>query len=793
MKIFRAATMAAAILALAAAATVFGALRLALPVRHGTHVLPGLAESVRIRFDEAGAPHIAAANREDAFAALGYVTAGDRLFQMDLLRRKSAGRLAEIFGPALLESDRFARTMNFDRLADAILERLPADQKRALEAYARGVERAMRDFVVKPFEFLALAYEPDPWRPRDSILVALTFAEMSASIESERAATVMRAVLPSAVVDFLTPESDCYNEALAPRSPERCAAGARPPEELRPLLRAGGASRGAAIFGAAASRGSNAWAVSRARTADGRAILASDMHLVLEQPNVWYRAHLAYGAVAIEGLTYPGAPLVVVGSNGRVAWGLTNLDGDLTDLVRLRPAGDDATKYATAQGPRDYSIRREQIRVRGREDARVEIKETVFGPVLPEPLLGGETALRWTMLDPAATNLDLMNMDRAADVRGALRILQGAGVPPLNAVVADASGSIGWTIMGTIPKRRGFSGRFAEFWDEGGVGWDGYFSPQDLPVVVDPPEGFIVSANQRMLGAADFAPEIGHDYSGGFRAWRIAERLRASASVVEADMGALQLDSSAEYYRHDRDVALEALRASKTADPEAADLLRALEGFDGRAETDSLGLRLVLEFRSALAEATLAPLLERCRALEPQFRYVWSNADTPLRAMIDALRSDAAGDEWNALVVDALRRAAARLRAASGAASVADVLWGEENRVEMAHPLSGASSLVAPLLDMPKAEVAGCPHCVRYHAVSHGGNSLGANARLVASPGHEEDGLLQMAGGQSGQPASPHYADLQADWVAGRWRALRARSFESELALEPARGGDLAP
>ena len=234
----RAALASAAIVAIIAGATIYGALRLPLPVRDGVHPLAGLVERVRIRFDEAGAPHIEAASRDDAFAALGYVTAGDRLFQMDLLRRKSAGRLAEVFGPGLLASDRFSRTMNFPSIADAILAALPAGQKSALEAYARGVDRAMKDAIVRPWEFLALGYDPEPWSARDSVLVALTFADMSATIERERAATVMRAALPEAVTDFLTPESDCYNEALAPRAPARCADGAHPPQALWPLLRA---------------------------------------------------------------------------------------------------------------------------------------------------------------------------------------------------------------------------------------------------------------------------------------------------------------------------------------------------------------------------------------------------------------------------------------------------------------------------------------------------------------------------------------------------------------------------
>ena len=512
------------------------------------------------------------------------------------------------------------------------------------------------------------------------------------------------------------------------------------------------------------------------------------MHLSLELPNVWYRAHLTYGGVTIEGLTYPGTPVVVAGSNGRVAWGLTNLDGDLTDLVRLRPAGDGA-RYLTADGPRDFTKRIERIRVRGAEDALIEARETIFGPVLSEPLLGDEVALRWTMLDPRATNLDLIDMDRVADVRSALHVLQGAGVPPLNAVVADAGGSIGWTIMGRIPKRRGFSGRFAEYWDDGRSGWDGYFAREELPIRVDPPEGFIASANQRMLSGADFAPEIGHDYSGGFRAFQIAERLRASASIGEAEMSALQLDSSGDYYRYDRDVALEAVRASEQ-DAETADIIRALESWDGRAETDGRGLPLLLEFRAILADELLAPIFERCRALDPSFKYIWSNMDAPLRAMIDARRAADRSGEWRALVLGALKRAATRSKAASGARTIADLRWGEVNRVAMAHPLAAASPLLASLLNMPSAPLAGCPQCVRFSAPTEG-NGLGANARLVVSPGHEADGLLQMAGGQSGQLGSPHYSDQQSDWVEGRSRPLRPRRWTSELVLTPQvnRGG----
>ncbi|TDX61136.1 penicillin amidase [Methylosinus sp. sav-2] len=779
---------------LAGAATLVGVVRLPLPWEGGSHVVPGLGEAVVVEFDSVGVPHIRATSRTDAYAALGYATARDRLFQMDMLRRKTGGRLAEIFGSALVKDDSWSRAMGFERLAGAILRQLPAEQGAALTAYAAGVNQAMRDALAWPWEFTVLAYAPEPWRLQDSILVALNLADLSYSADQERAASVMRAALPEAVVDFLTPDGDCYNEMLAPRTPERCTPGALPAREIEQLMReAGGRERSAGLVqNERAPRGSNGWVVARGKTRDGRAILANDMHLSLETPNIWYQADLAYGSRRVEGLTLPGLPMVITGTNGRVAWGLTSVEGDFADLARLRRDAAEPSKYLTSDGAREFSARVERIGVRGAPEIVLQVKETIWGPVLPEPLLGEEVALRWTMLDPIATNLDLMDMDSVATAAEAAPVMRGAGVPPLNALLADSSGSVMWTLMGKIPKRRGLSGLFAEFWDDGSVGWDGYYSQQELPSIVDPASGYIVSANQRMLGAADFAPKIGHDYSGGFRAWRIDQRLNESSRIDESDMAALQLDASTEFYRYYQTLARRALNAPESeGDKDAAALIHALETWDGRAEDNSLGLPLIVEFRNSLIDAVLSPLLARCRALEPGFVYEWSNADVPVQRIIDSGRAELLPDrdthhDWPHFLRAVLRESARRLAQSNGRRPVDDLRWGEANRVEIRHPLAAATPLLAPVLNMPRVPVAGCRQCVRFY-FADAGKSSGANARMVVAPGRESEGLMQMAAGQSGQFGSPHYADREMDWVAGRSRPFRATNFDGRMILNPAR------
>ncbi|MGH8656219.1 MAG: penicillin acylase family protein [Gammaproteobacteria bacterium] len=776
-------------LALAIACTGY-LLYASLPVLDGVVALEGLGAPVQVELDGYGVPRIEAHTRADAFRALGFVTARDRLFQMDLLRRSSAGRLAEIFGPELLESDRWHRTMGFEHLVGKILSSLPSDQQEILRAYAQGVSSALEETRVLPFEFLMLGYRPSPWVPEDSLLVVMGLYEtLSGSGDEERMVSVMEAALPPRVVSFLTPEGDCYTERLAEPPPADCHPRPLPAEDLRTLANENGArppSVASAVRARMMNRGSSAWVVASRKGKDGRTLLANDMHMELSVPNIWYRAELHYGDHRVAGFTLPGLPLVIGGTNDRIAWGFTNVDGgDIADLVLLRVDPAHKNLYLTPQGPKPFTERMEKIQVRGAQEVSHRVRDTVWGPVLPEALLGQQVAVRWTALDPSATNLDLLDLDRVGKVDGALKILNRAGGPLLNALVADNAGNIGWTLSGRIPARIGFDGLMSRSWDDGARRWEGYIAPLDHPRLMNPPSGFLVNANEKM---ANVEPRfvVGHDYASGFRAYRIAERFRELRAVTERDMLDLQLDTKSDYYRYYQQLALRALDArGASGDTDLLAVRRYLDAWDGRAEKGSLGIALLVELRSVLADAVLTPLFERCRAIDPKFKYWWGTLDAPLQQLLDArlpelIPNRQAYADWDAFIVAMVEKSARNLLQQYPVESLQDLSWGQVNFVEILHPLASAVSLLGDWLNMPLESVPGCDMCVRWQSIRGG-----ATERLVVSPGHAQDGILHMPGGQSGHPLSPFYRDQQANWVEGRPTDLLVGDTQHRLKLGP--------
>ncbi|WP_433931231.1 penicillin acylase family protein [Sorangium cellulosum] len=752
--------------------------------------LPGLGGAATVAWDGLGIPAIRAASREDALRALGYVTARDRLFQMDLLRRSSGGRLAEILGRDLLEADTRQRLHGVPRAAAAILARLPEDQRAALDAYAEGVNAYLRSAEPLPLEIQKLGYRPEPWRPEDSLLVVLSmFQTLGGSEEGERTRTVLTRTLPPSVVAFLLADTDPYTKALL--GAQAAAPPPLPARELRALVekaaRAAGddraEGRSAGVLSPRAGEapvGSNGWAVAGARTRDGRAILANDMHLELGVPNVWYRAELRHGDAEVAGLVLPGVPMVVVGTNRHVAWGLTSLDGDLLDLVELEVHPERPDEYRTPSGWKRFDVAQEIIRVRGEADVAVTARSTVWGPVASRPLLGRPVALRWAALDPEAVDLGLLAMERVRSVDEAVAVMNRAHGPACNVLLADRRGRVAWTVTGPLPRRRGFDGAVSRSWADGSAGWDGYLPPAALPRVVDPPSGFVVNANQRMpLGAG--APALGRDYANGYRAHRITERLRAARPVAEADLFQLQLDAQAGFFDVYRDLALRVLGGEAASRrPALAEARRAVEAWDGRADVSSVGLALIARFRRVLADEVFAAWLGASRAAEPTLELSLADIDTPLqRALTERPPGVAPAGGWDAFLLGAMERAVAEVKQRHGARPLDQIEWGAVSQVRIAHPL-GAIPELGALLNMATEPLAGCGFCVRLAA-----GSLGASERLVVSPGHEPDGVLHMPAGQSGDPRSPHYRDQQRAWVDGRPLPLLAGPAVRTLALTP--------
>jgi penicillin G amidase len=763
-------------------------LKSSLPQQKGHVVMPGLSASATIEYDRYGIPRISTQTRVDAYRLLGYASARDRLFQMDLLRRKMAGRLAEIIGSEGLDSDRWHRSLGFCAVASTILQTLPKDQRRVLEAYASGVNQGMAEYRVWPFEFLLLDYAPEPWRPEHSVLATLAMhSTLAWRGQTERMTTVIEAAFPAPVRDFFLPTSDGYTAALLAEKPAVPSA-ALPVEALTQILRDRHdlAADATLIHDDAPKKGSNAWVVAPAKSADGRALLANDMHLELNVPNIWYRAELLYGQVHLTGLSLPGLPLIISGSNRHIAWGFTASGADTSDLILLDVDPQQPQHYQTQQGSDHFGTRDEIIPIRGGGEQRLTVRTTPWGPVLPRPLLGKAVAVRWTALDPSATNYDLLNLDRTTTTAQALAVLNRAGGPPLNAFVADAQGNIGWTMTGMIPLRHGSDGLFAYRASAAAPAPMPYIPADRLPRRLNPPSGFVVSANQRMVDAS-YPYQLGlHDWRG-YRAYRIRQRLQTMDHLTERDLLALQLDTQTDFYRYYQQLALRVLAAAPEPEqPVIRELRDHLRNWNGHADINSVGLGLLVEYRDVLMTAILAPYFERCRALDPTFEYHWPYADRPLQQLIDAglpqlLPGHRHYPDPNAQLLALLLRSRDNLLERYQVYHLPSLNWGLINRTRIAHPLAAAIPWLGRRLNMPETGQPGCNECVRNFFWDGG-----ASDRLVVAPGHEQDAILQMPTGQSGNPISADYASQHGNWLHGIASPLLAGPTVHRLIIEPA-------
>ena len=745
-------------------------IRASLPVLDGKLDVDDLHGPVTVTSDAYGIPTITAGSRGDAIRALGYITARDRIFQMDLLRRTGAGRLAEVLGETMRETDVKQRTFGFSGTARAIAARLPGDQRDVLEAFTEGVNDYLTRMKTPPFEFLLLGYEPERWKAEDSLLILLAMFQMlNGTEEEERMWTVMEQALPSEVVTFLVPETDPYTEALLNRKSKISVRPTIPVRSLAALRRSVDqmqASRTSMVRFVRNGLGSNGWAVRGVKTMDGRSILANDMHLDMAIPNIWYRVQLRYEQTELTGVAVPGIPVVVAGTNGFVAWGVTNVEGDFLDLVRLELNPADSNEYKTPGGWKRFTSRREIIKVKDAPDSVVEIKDTIWGPVSQYLLLKGPVAAHWTALDPEAVDLGQLAMDRVRSVGDAIAVMNRAGGPANNVILADRDGHIAWTYTGKIPVRRGFNGSVSVSWADGRVGWRGYVSPEALPKISDPPSGYVVSANQRMLDAS-YPYVVGHSFANGYRAFRISERLEAMTNIREWDLFGLQLDSTSHFYEFYRKLAHELLTDRVIQrNPSLAKARNVFEGWDGKADADSRGFALVVRFRQVLSRSVFAPYLTSCRERDAQFSYD-GDQDTPLRELLTTQIPDLNPDpdhfpSWSEFLLNAVEQSVRELEAEHPSVSLNELTWGQLNRVRIEHPLAEALPGLRYILNMPNEPASGCGQCIRVMQ-----DGLGASQRLVVSPGHQSDGILHMPGGQSGHPLSPHYRDQQHYWSDG--------------------------
>jgi penicillin amidase len=778
---------AAALIAAAGGLAAYLALRASLPREEGEVSLAGLGAAVQIERDALGIPSVSGETFEDVARAQGFLHAQERFFQLDLARRFLAGELAELLGPAALPADRQMRPFLHRRKADRLLASVSPIDLRVLEAYAAGVNAGLEDLGARPPEYWLLQSPPAPWKAEDSVLVMASFFGMlSIDRKVEPPLIAMRETLPPELYAFLTPETTRFDaplirsadgstgyEPLPIPGPEIVDLRTRAPVRLkrklvtRPFRRPGG---------------SNNWAVSGARSAHGGAILANDPHLQLSVPGTWYRIELHWAGRSARGVSAPGIPGVVIGATDHLAWGFTNGFADHDDLILIEVDASDASRYRAPGGYESFRELDEVIRLGNGDEEALTVRQTRWGPIVAEDLFGRPLVLRSTADDPLSRSLLSEGLLVAESIEEGIRAVRRMGGPSQNVLLADRKGRIAWVLSGDFPKRVGFDGKAPVSWADGSMRWDGLLDESRRPLVVDPPDGALFTANGRTI-PADAGRDIAHAWAPSFRSARIAELIQGDAVLDERSMLAMQLDTRSRLHDTVQQIIL-SLVAEEDQDPSLQRVRALVQRWNGTADADQAPFRLLSEYHDALREAVIAPLLLPCLEADPEFRYNWLTVDEPFMQILDERPPHLVPPghaSWQDFLLDTLRTTVERIEGDPSTPPL-DAPWGEANRAAIQHPLARALPALSGLLNMPEDPMPGYRSTLRVHVPG-----AGASMRMVVSPGHEETAILHMPGGQSGHFLSPHYADAHAAWVEGEPSPFLSGPKVSELKLVPAR------
>ncbi|HRE80303.1 MAG TPA: penicillin acylase family protein [Opitutaceae bacterium] len=796
LRIFGAIFCASLIIILGAFAWLWSQFRDTVPVIEGHQTLVGLKNSVTIERDAAGIPTLRGNHREDLAHALGYVHGQDRFFQMDLSRRRASGELAELFGPAALPLDRGARAHELRALSQLRFKELPIRERQLLEAYAAGVNAAIANAEKRPWEYAVLRSSPRLWLPEDSVLcifaMALDLQDVSGGYE--RTLMTLRDQLGTTGLAFFAPLIGPADAALdgstapLPEPPGPRVIDLRVQRKVptantvflqnRPAPISPWQADELAAQDLESKLGSNAFGIA-GKAPGSPATLENDMHLTLSAPGVWYRARLVWTEAAaspknhdITGVTLPGTPAIVTGSNGSIAWGFTNSYADSSDLVLVQV--DEVTPeslYISSGKVLEFEERRQTIHVKGEKDEELITRWTIWGPIIAEAPGKRPLAFKWALREPGAVNLTLMELETAQTADDAIAVAHRSGIPAQNFFVADKNGALIWTIAGKLPKRIGHAGRLPISWAYGDRSWDGFVPSQEIPVYRARPGEALWSANQRMLGgdALSVLGDGGYDWSA--RAGRLSDRaqqLVATASrqpLAPPDFLAVALDDRAEYLDRWQKKALDTLTAGATqGHPARAEFRRLIENWQGRATVDSVSYRLVRTWRQRVASRVMDPIFARCREVWGGFNFRALPYEQPLWALLEQQPMhilEAEYPTWDDLLLAAIDDVTTSIQ--KGGGSLSKATWGELNQITIRHPFSRVvPDWVAKMIDMPTQPLPGDSGMPRVQTLKDG-----SSQRSVITPGQEKDAVFHMPAGQSGHPLSPYYRAGHQDWAQG--------------------------
>jgi penicillin G amidase len=738
-----------------------------LPQVDGTIVVKGLSGPVTVVRDKLGVPHIRAASFEDLFFAQGFVTAQDRLWQMDASRRFAAGDLAEILGPGLLPHDRRQRYLQIRAACTRGAAALDPRHRQMLEAYATGVNAFIEHSGKNlPVEFKLLGYSPRPWAIEDSLLIGANMDQMlntQYDLELKRE-KVINHLNAQEVADLYPatswrdlPPAQQARPHLEEQLPTRPSQDSEDDEgEQAPTKTSGGSSQFEPNSCDMCVPGSNNWVVSGEHTVSGRPLLSNDMHLGHTIPDTWYEAHLSKGDgqdYDVAGVTLPGLPFVIVGHNRRIAWGFTNLAPDVQDLFaeQLNPSGE----VATPQGWRQPQRVHEVIHVKGKPDDVFDVIVTRHGPIIT-PILKNETrqlALQWTVYDASTLGVPFLEINSARNWQEFRAAFSGFGGPSQNVVYADVNGHIGYQATGKIPIRASGDGLLPQSGAEAAHDWTGYVPFDQLPSVYDPPSGILATANGRIV--PDGYPRLlANIWWAPYRTSRIFHLLNGAERFVAADMLTIQTDVTSELERFFSDRFVYAIDHAKKAAPRVKQAAEIMRGWDGRMDKDSAAASLAYWSRRNVMKILLLPKLGDDFA-----NYDWGLSGPALENMITHRPSRWLPKGYSSY--DDVLVAAVETTVDSGRApkDLRRWHWGKQFPVEVQHPVFASLPLLKYFSGTGSHWQSGSGSTVKQV-----GSDFGPSERLTVDLSNFDRSTLNIVIGESGHLLSPHYKDQFAAW-----------------------------
>ncbi len=755
--------------------------RSALPQLDGSLRVEGLTARVTVTRDTHGVPAIEAQTLEDLFFAQGYVTAQDRLWQMDAMRRFAGGELSQVLGEGLLEHDREQRILGLRATAKQAVGRLPARDRSYFEAYAGGVNAYIQERRDRlPIEFRILKYAPSRWRPEDSIVIA---NQMVKDLNHGRFKDVLAR---EKILARLGPElsADLYvNRSWHDRPPtvmresleqqnhsvdsDQEDDGDDDAGDDNAVTRSTGPSTGTPVWpDPAPINGSNNWVLAGAHTVTGKPLLSNDIHLGHQMPNLWYEAHLRAGSLDVAGVTLPGTPCVIVGHNQRIAWGFTNLGPTVEDVYIEN--FDDADHYQTPHGLERVEHRFEVIHVKDKPDVALDVRSTRHGPIVTE-LVPGEKrqlALRWTLYD--GLRMPFFDVDSAQNWEDFRHAFAQLDAPGQNVVYADVEGDIGYQATGRIPIRVAGDGSLPVSGADNAHEWTGYIPFEKLPNIYNPPSGIIATANGRILPDG-YPYSISSEWEAPWRTERIYHVLESGRKFSASDMLALQNDiqSESEAFSAERFVyAVDHAAKPSARAKQAADIMR---NWDGRMLASSAAPTIAYRARAELTRLLLEPRLGAAPA-DPKNHeetlswqtYSWEMRSVWLRnVMLHRPKRwlPAQYPNYEELLAAAVDHAVNQPEAPK---ELSSWRWGSFNAVEIRHPLLGKIPGLRSWTGPGVREQSGSGYTVKAVTKHHG-----PSERFTANLADLDQSTLNLVTGQAGDFLSPHYMDQWKAWYEG--------------------------